>query len=321
MFCTEGRPFFISFSEHMNKVNNMRAQLLRKFKYEIDFCKMMDLMLENSPCCTMIWKCKMCSDSYTAKLAFIQVKISDNLRELDKCVNTHFKNMKSSVHGCETCRTMIPFSTCTLSYFLFVSIEKNASFSEIPEIMKVQTYNWILFGAILYINSLVEDDEGHYVASIKVNATWSVFDDRKSKPIFVSQKKKNFIHMLLYTRKLDNEPQVLEVLEKATELTSSTTSSSTNVSQKRKAENELEVLQKATKSINGTCSKATKERRTRAEINKENIAPENSFLHEIRVLSNGCSYKVDNCRVFLRNTCGFDSIVQVKIFRFIDMTL
>lgn len=41
-------------------------------------------------------------------------------------------------------------------------------------------------------------------------------------------------------------------------------------------------------------------------------------IERMTVLTNGCSYKVDNSRIFLKNTCAFDSIAHVRNISIID---
>lgn len=84
--------------------------------------------------------------------------------------------------------------------FLMFEDEKATKLSEIPVVVKLQG-DKILFGAILFIYPTLECDSGRYVTTIKINESWSIFDDTKTQPYFVSHKKTFVVNALIYTEK------------------------------------------------------------------------------------------------------------------------
>lgn len=306
----------------MNKVNNMRAGMLSKFTYKGDMCKMMTSMLHNTPSCTTVWNCNMCAkSSYSVKFEFIKVNNSDELSKLVSDIATHLEKLKTCQHCCNTCKNMMPVTDHILNYHLFITLAniKGYSLGEIPEIIKIQKADYVLFGVLLIIHPIVTNDDDHYVAAIKVNASWSVFDDKKSKPYFVSKKKKFSIHSLLYTKKLENE-------NKAVKKSYATINKATKSLRKRKAENCKEnfgfnVKRKSVRNISHILQSTGIENNLSASTPLPSFpqrAPvlnfEESAIESIGILANGSSYEVNNVRLILRNTCSFDSIAQVNRF-------
>lgn len=73
----------------------------------------------------------------------------------------------------------------------------------IPEVITIENEIFVLFGAIIITPLLLDDDDidtMRFVSAVKLNQSWSLFDDMKTKPMFVSSKKKFFIQCLLYTK-------------------------------------------------------------------------------------------------------------------------
>lgn len=289
----------------MNRVNNKRARLLNKFDTEQNVCEIMSLMFKNRPSVVFNWKCNTCEDSYSANLEFIQVKNSNHFSKLNEEITCYLESIKSANHFCTTCNIIIPCSTIAVNDLLFVTLEKNnvIRLAEIPEIIKIHKDNCSLFGAILYVDPLIEGDKGHYVAAIKVNSTWSIFDDKKSKPYFISSKKAFSVHTLLYTKKSENDFKNAKKTDFQV---------NDNGSLKRKAENLAPVEKKlVTESnrINNQKSASAQPfslQEIQLPISKE------TAIQQIGILTNGCSYKLGSVRIFLKNTCAFDSIAHVS---------
>lgn len=287
----------------------MRSRLLSKFKGEEDLSKMMILMLQNTPSCTCNWICDTCKNSYHVNLQFLQVGNNNDLSKLNDDIDKHLKCLNSCENVCSTCTTVMVVSELIIGDHLFVTIKKDEiSLAEIPEIIKISKDTCILFGAILYMDPLLEGDKGHYVASIKINATWSIFDDRKSKSYFFSSKKKVSVHTLLYIKNSEN---LSKEAKTTTEFRSGVTASETN-SLKRKAEycKENDAPVEKHRAIRPNENKNQQEIAARplSSLPKS----KETTIEQIGLLRNGCSYKVNNARVYLRNTCAFDSIAHVS---------
>lgn len=60
---------------------------------------------------------------------------------------------------------------------------------------------YALFGVILFHPPLIQDDSGHYVAAVKLNNTWQIFDDLKSKTYNIKKTEKVVVHFLFYILK------------------------------------------------------------------------------------------------------------------------
>lgn len=233
----------------MNRVNNMRARLLSEFECEggQDLCKMMKLMLKNTPSCVCNWKCEICKNSHSVDLDFLQVEVDNDLSKLNDVIDNRLKGITTCKNFCSTCKTMVAFSEFIVGDYLFIALKKNdVSLAQIPEVIKIGNENCILFGEILYIDPLIEGDNGHYVAAIKLNATWSIFDDKKSKSHYVAAKKIVFVHTLLYTKKSDS---LIKNTPKTTEFQSGVSTVAKN-SLKRKLERCKENVEKRNVIIN-----------------------------------------------------------------------
>ncbi len=198
----------------MKKVNTLRAQLLSTFVYEIEMSDMIKQMLTNTPTCTRVWKCNGCANSLTQKHWFILLKhIASDSKEFNENIATTLITMAKGQKSCEKCnQTMIPSDINFNKFLLFMFKEAKAlKLSEIPVVVKSKEES-ILFGAILYIYPMLERDSGHYVTAIKVNENWSIFDDKKIQPHFVSQKKVFVVHALIYTGKVNTAAGVAKNL-------------------------------------------------------------------------------------------------------------
>lgn len=272
----------------MNKVNNMRARILKKFMGEIDVCKIMSLMLKNSPSCVINYKCDICKSRYAVEFVFLQIQNSNDFSKLNNFIANYLNGIKSSQHFCDTCQDMMSFSELTFNYHLFVTLKKYVvSLAEIPEVIKLNNEDYVLFGGILYLDPLIEGDKGHYITAIKINATWNIFDDKKTKPYFVSSKKTFTVDTLLYTNKSGSYKNTEKSLCSGVDIVWKNPL-------KRKAENSKE---------NDATAKKFKDQMS---LSKE------TSIEQIAILRNGCSFNVNGSRVFLRNTCGFDTVVQVN---------
>lgn len=172
---------------------------------------------------------------------------------------------------------------------------KATKLSEIPVVVKLQG-DKILFGAILFIYPTLEGDSGRYVTAIKINESWSIFDDTKTQPYFVSQKKTFVVNALIYTEKEESAAHAAKhVLREPMRINAShetQTNTPTDHSQKSKKngkENKTSAIPKPNHFNNGTGSSLSQSER--------------EIVNKIVVLKNGGDG--------FGNTCGFDSVVQV----------
>lgn len=55
-----------------------------------------------------------------------------------------------------------------------------------------------LFGVVLYQPPIISGDSGHYMGAVKLNNTWQVFDDHKTKPYNIKKTENVVIHNLFY---------------------------------------------------------------------------------------------------------------------------
>lgn len=143
----------------------------------------------------------------------------------------------------------------------------------------------------MHLDPLIEGDRGHYVAAIKINATWNIFDDKKSKSHFASSKKEFYVHTVMYIKesKVDFNSRTItteDIIDGA----------------KTNAKNGKENLVPV---INRDHSQPSSEQHV-ALPSKE------TPIERMSILTNGCTYKVENLRIFLKNTCSFDSVAHVR---------
>lgn len=118
----------------------------------------------------------------------------------------------------------------------------------------------------------MENDEGHYAAAVKLNASWSIFDEKKSKPHFVSSKKKFSVHSLLFTKEF-----------------------------KRGHEKQPEIIANSDRNIGSLADEpnADKENTVRSVVKRKTTAKEHT-VKQILVLRNGLYDK--NSRIAVNNT-------------------
>lgn len=72
---------------------------------------------------------------------------------------------------------------------------------DLPIKLEFGTKVYALFGVILFHSPLIQGDSGHYVAAVKLNKTWQVFDDLKSKTYNIKKTEKVVVHFLFYILK------------------------------------------------------------------------------------------------------------------------
>lgn len=73
--------------------------------------------------------------------------------------------------------------------------------TNIPITVSIDKQKYVAFGAIVFIPPFMENDIGHYVAVVKINNTWEVFDDTKEKSRTISSTKKIVVTNLFYIKK------------------------------------------------------------------------------------------------------------------------
>lgn len=295
----------------MKKVNTMRAQLLNTFVYEIEMSDMIRQMLANTPTCISVWKCNGCANSLTQKHWFIHLKhIASDSKEFNENIATTLSTMAKGQKTCDKCNEMMIQSDLNFNKILFFMFKeaKALKLSEIPGVVKSKEEN-VLFGAILYF-ILCLRVTGHYVTAIKVNENWSIFDDKKIQPHFVSQKKVIVVHALIYTAKENTAASVAknllrepigantsDILQKATNHSKKRNrpqSDKENAAIKRKKDNAISKFPKST-----LCNIPTLSSSSLSKSNQE-------IINKIVILTNSGGG--------FQNTCAFDSVVQVNVY-------
>ena len=71
-----------------------------------------------------------------------------------------------------------------------------------PISLKFGAKTYALFGVVLYQPPLISEDSGHYMGAVKLNNTWQVFDDYKSKPYNIKKTESVVVHYIFYILKI-----------------------------------------------------------------------------------------------------------------------
>lgn len=77
--------------------------------------------------------------------------------------------------------------------------EKRYKLEDIPETINISNNSFVIVGAIVFIPPIMETDIGHYIAAVKFNNQWQIYDDYDPKsPKIKSAKSNVLIHALVY---------------------------------------------------------------------------------------------------------------------------
>lgn len=71
--------------------------------------------------------------------------------------------------------------------------------SKLP--ITIMDKGYILSAAMMYIAGVTDEDVGQYIAGIKINDRWEIFDDLKKKSEEISPNKAMEIQVLLYLKR------------------------------------------------------------------------------------------------------------------------
>lgn len=76
--------------------------------------------------------------------------------------------------------------------------------ADLLDVIRFDSTDYSLCGAILFEPPLIENGLGHYTAAIKSFQSWTLYDDLKKEPHAITSNKQAVITSLLYV-KLDGE--------------------------------------------------------------------------------------------------------------------
>lgn len=287
----------------MNRVNNMRARLLKNVIGKEDVSGMITTMLKNSPSCKLHWKCAVCEAQYTVNMTYVLVTIRSDLSELNRVIASYLSGIQSSHHFCNTCAESMTFKEFEFKFLFFITLanERNGTLAEIPDVIDLCDEKYVLFGGILHLEAIMEGDTRHYVTAVKINETWTIFDDRKKQPYYVSSKKNFPIHTLLYTKRSDAESVNDGVRNNNVTNPSSLKRKAKNVGSDSTVVEKVKIFQQ-----NGISNHNS----IPTPVAMSSSKPKDT-VGKISILSNGSSFMCNGRRVYIRNTCGFDSVAQV----------
>lgn len=213
----------------MKKVNTMRAFLLSRLSYEVEFSSMMLSMLNNTPSYNDDWNCNLCKNSDNIQFVFMKLDSSsfNDIADLNDAIKSKHRG---ETEKCDICKNLDVNFERKFNQHLFILLDQEEDLKEIkscniPEVIGIENEKFALFGAIIVIPPLLNDDDfdiRRFVSAVKLNQTWSLFDDMKTKPMFIASEKKFFIHCLLYTKILTSSTESAENLTRPTMTTANT---------------------------------------------------------------------------------------------------
>lgn len=200
----------------MKKVNTMRACLLSKLSYEVEFSSMMYAMLKNTPSYTDDWKCNLCKNSDNMQIVFMRVLNIVDMADLNDAINSQHRD---KMEKCEICKNLDVNFERRFNQHLFIMLDeedpRETKLCNIPEVIGIENEKFVLFGVVIVIPLLLDDDDldiSHFVSAVKLNKCWTLYDDMKTKPMFIPSEKTFFVSCLLYTKVLTNSTEPAESL-------------------------------------------------------------------------------------------------------------
>lgn len=150
----------------------------------------------------------------------------NNIADLNDAIKS--KN-RAETEKCDICKNLDVNFVRKFNQHLFILLGDNdpmeIKLCNIPEVIVIDNEKFALFGAIIATPLLVDDvdfDIRRFVSAVKLNKTWSLFDDMTTKPVFIASEKKIFIDCLLCTKILDSASESTENLNLPTMTTANT---------------------------------------------------------------------------------------------------
>lgn len=179
----------------------MRAQLLTTFIYEINMDDMITTLLKNSPTSEALFKCNDCDKIITRKFAYLKIKVQSDFSNFNEDIAASMGCITEHQMSCDECRS--PMTHCYTKFnnkmFLSLDTTRRIKLNAIPGVVTIEKQKKVVFGILAYLPPVIDTDAVHYVAVIKINENWIVFDDRKTQSHLVSKNKLFHISAILYT--------------------------------------------------------------------------------------------------------------------------